>query len=171
MTKFMIIMRGISGCGKSTLAHEIANNNNGIVFSTDDYFGQGNDYITNFSDEKLPEAHAWNIENVKKAIERGVDFIIIDNTNIKSYAPKPYVLLADEFGYEVSIVEPDSYTWNVIKTHLNALTEAVKSITCKNQHGVPFGTVFDMAVNYKPYSVDDIRSSVAPWEVPVSNLT
>ena len=34
--------------------------------------------------------------------------IVIDNTNVRKWEAKPYVKMAQQYGYEVKFVEPDT---------------------------------------------------------------
>ena len=60
--KILYIMRGVSGSGKSTLANSLADPSN--IFSTDDFFGHGDEYVKNFDLSKKREAHQWNQDRV-----------------------------------------------------------------------------------------------------------
>lgn len=97
--KVMILMRGVSGSGKSTIAKQLG----GVIFSTDDFFVQNGKY--NFDKSKIIEAHLSNQAKTEDAMRRGISPIIIDNTNTARWQMKPYVSLADKYGYQVEIKE------------------------------------------------------------------
>jgi predicted kinase len=99
--KVLIIMRGISGSGKSTLAKKIGEK--GVVLSTDDYFMKNGKY--DFEPSKLGLYHKQNQEEAEKNMKKEISPIVIDNTNSKIWEMKPYVSLADKYGYEVVIKE------------------------------------------------------------------
>lgn len=100
-SKTLILLRGISGSGKSTLAKTLVGN--GKIFSTDDYFMNDGKY--HFDAEKIGHYHKKNQERTEKAMKDGVSPIIIDNTITKAWEGKPYVKLADKYGYKVKIEE------------------------------------------------------------------
>jgi predicted kinase len=162
-TKVMIIMRGVSGAGKSTRARQLAGPT-GLVLSTDDFFGSGEDYVKNYKAERLPEAHQSNQKQAEEALSKGITPIIIDNTNLMPYEAKPYVLLAQKYGYEVRIEEPQSDHWNQILELHKQKQALAQQLAARNLHGAPPERVADMISQYSPYSVDDTLNSKAPWE-------
>lgn len=99
--KTLIVMRGISGSGKSTLAKKIGEN--GVVLSTDDYFMKNGKY--QFEPTKLGHYHKLNQDEAEKNMKKEISPIVIDNTNSKIWEMKPYVTLADKYGYNVIIKE------------------------------------------------------------------
>jgi NEDD4-binding protein 2 len=146
--KKLIIMRGISGSGKSTVAREIGKN--GVILSTDDYFMK--DGIYNFDPNLLGLNHKLNQEETEKNMQMDVSPIVIDNTNSKMWEMKPYVLLADKYGYEVSIQEmPIPPIEELLKRQ-----EQRKSIN----KSIPEHVLRRMIDNFdKNVSVNDIRNS------------
>lgn len=100
-------MQGIPGSGKSTVARELANHDDAIVFSTDDFWIHQveHDVVYAFDHTKLGEAHRWNQQRTAKEMA-SVDGgnIVIDNTNITRYAIEPYLALAKIFDYDVRVV-------------------------------------------------------------------
>jgi hypothetical protein len=116
--KVLILTRGISGSGKSTLAESLVED--GVMYDTDEYFydDQGN---YNFDVDKLYEAHQWNINRGKEAIQNGISPVVISNMNLKFWHMKPYVEEAVKHGYEIKMVQPnwdknlytDEGEWNV----------------------------------------------------------
>ncbi len=161
--RVLIIMRGVSGTGKSTRARQLAANG-GEIFSTDDYFGQGQDYKDNFDQSLLPQAHQWNISRVEQAMKNGLSPIIVDNTNIMPYEAKPYVLLAKQHGYETKIEEPQSDHWRQIQDLHRQIQDLSGQLAGKNLHGAPPEVISQMISQYHPYGLEDAENSVAPWE-------
>lgn len=164
--RVLYLIRGPSGTGKSTLSATLG----GEVFSTDDFFGKDpEEYRQNFSTQKLPEAHAWNIERAADAMRRGVSPIIVDNTFVEAWEMKPYVMNADKFGYQVMIREP-SGDWQQIKDMMASndhagLSTAARELARRNKHGVPPKRIKDMFQQWQSDpSLDQIRTSRAPWE-------
>ena len=85
----LYIMSGVSGSGKSTKARELGTG--GEVFSTDDRIEEVGDYNEFFANMiksgnfgPLGKMHQVNYENAAKAMESGVNPIVIDNTNLWS---------------------------------------------------------------------------------------
>ena len=104
--KKLIILRGISGSGKSKLAERFKKEENAVVFSTDDFFETEEGY--SFDPTKLISYHKKNIDRTYKALLSGTSCVIVDNTNIKLWEMKPYVLMGILFDYDLSFYEP---TW------------------------------------------------------------
>lgn len=129
--KKMIIMRGASGSGKSTLAKKLWMLNLGaVIFSTDEVYtaviaGETTPQYF-WSANTLREAHAVNLEKSRVACERGIETIIIDNTNTTWKEIQPYAEIAYKHGYEVEIKEPET-DWK----------SDVKALTKMNTHNVP----------------------------------
>lgn len=144
--KTMYILRGPSGAGKSTLAKKLGIN--GVVLSTDDFWMQNGKYI--FDPLRISEAHKWNQDRTRKLLENGEPSIIIDNTNIELWEMKPYVIMAQEFGYNVKIIP--------VKVNLSA-----EELAKRNKHDVPANIIQKMIDNYDPNaSIDDILKSKLP---------
>ncbi len=164
--RVMFLIRGPSGTGKSTLSQTLG----GEVFSSDDFFGSDpEEYLQNFSPEKVPEAHNWNLERVGDAMRRSVSPIIVDNTMTQGWEMKPYVTLADKFGYRPVIQEPQSGIWRDIKDMMQrkdqaGLDSAADELVRRNKHGVPKERIKDMFQQWEPVDLDQIRQSRMPWE-------
>jgi len=143
LDKVLYIVRGVSGSGKSTLSRSLASVEN--IFSTDDFFILGGEY--RFDSSKLGFFHKKNQDRVKEAMMAGVFPIVVDNTNTMRWEMKPYVLLADEYGYRVEIRE-SLVPWR------HDPVELAK----RNLHGVPEVVIRSMLDRYeKDIGVDDIR--------------
>lgn len=105
--KTLTLMQGIPGSGKSTMAKFIADRDEAIIFSTDDFWihRYEHDVAYEFDASRLGEAHQWNQQRTAKemASADGGD-IVIDNTNILRQHVQPYLALAQIFDYEVRVV-------------------------------------------------------------------
>lgn len=146
--KRMIILRGISGSGKSTKAKELVQD--GVVLGTDAFWGP--DY--QFDAERIREAHQWNQQRVREALETGVSPIIVDNTNISMFEFRPYVEMAIEYGYDVEYAEPDT-PWK-----FNA-----EELAKRNQHNTPVDVIQDMIDRWdSDFTTEDVLKSRGPWE-------
>lgn len=100
----LIILRGLPGSGKTSFANYMFSNN---IFEADQYFydEEGN---YNFDASKLGMAHKWCQLRVEQAMEdnkesNGVYFseIVVSNTSTTEKELKPYLDLADKYGYKV----------------------------------------------------------------------
>lgn len=100
--RVLVLMRGVSGSGKSTVAKKIAGK--GVVLSTDDLFVKDGRY--EFDPSKIGVNHSINQSRAETAMKDGISPVVIDNTNTQGWEMKPYVMLADKYGYSVEIVEP-----------------------------------------------------------------
>jgi NEDD4-binding protein 2 len=124
MNKAVVILRGLPGSGKSTIADNLSINNNGVVFSTDNFFIVDGEY--KFDGKYIGDAHTWNKLNVLKALRSSYPYVIVDNTNTQYWEMEPYIKMAFDFDYEIAIVEPD---------HEGVFD--VDLCFSRNKHGVP----------------------------------
>lgn len=164
--KVLIIMRGLPGSGKSYKAQQLSKELNAPVFGSDDFFMEEEEY--KFDPSKIVEAHQWNQSRVEDAMKKNIPIIIVDNTNTKLYEAKPYAILAQKYGYEIRIEEPESDWW---KEHFKKdmseedIDKFVDVLDRKNTHNVPPHVIKQMAQgwDYDP-TVEGMLQSKAPWE-------
>ena len=124
--KNLIILQGAQGSGKSTLAKKIQTKYPEFqIISTDEYWGP--DY--NFEMSKLGIAHRWNQDRCRNLCISGCS-IIVDNTNKNMKEIKPYLDLAKEYGYFVTVMRPNN-PWSY---------DAVQCFQ-RNTHKVPLETI------------------------------
>jgi len=107
MTKTVIINRAVPGSGKTTITNcivtELRDNDIDVaVHSTDEYFMVGNKYV--FDIEKLNTYHQKNFLEFKNSIEKKIDVVICDNTNIAPWQTEMYTQLAREYQYQILII-------------------------------------------------------------------
>lgn len=143
-------MRGLPGSGKSYTANKIAEENNGVIYSTDNYFTKNGEYM--FDPTKLRYAHQWNQINVEKAMNENYPFIIVDNTNTLKWEYKIYLDFAKKYDYNVRIQYPTSPWWKEIQPRIKDKTftkEDVNVFFKKNEHGVPFDTIHNMMKRFE----------------------
>ncbi len=158
--KVMYIMRGLPGSGKSTQARALAGAN-GVIYSTDDFFMEGNDY--KFDPSKIVANHGKNQERAKKACEEGISPIVIDNTNTQKWEARSYVQFAKENGYTVKFVEATS-----------AWSRDPEELAKRNLHGVPREGIENMLKRYEPheeFTEESVLKSKAPWEKDASSTS
>lgn len=103
--KILLIARGPSGSGESRMADKISEQYKAPVFSSDDFWMINGKY--QFDPDHVDEAHFWNHGRVEEAMQGDMPVIIVDNTNTKFWQMKPYVQMAQKYGYAVTFKEPD----------------------------------------------------------------
>jgi predicted ABC-type ATPase len=123
--KTVWIMQGVSGAGKSSFPDIYR----AFVVSADHYFMRGFEY--QFDASKLGKAHANCLLMFAKALEAGMNFVVVDNTNTTPVEVAPYYALASAYGYDV-----------VIKY---IPCEDLKLAAERNRHGVPLKTIEQQA--------------------------
>ena len=104
--KILIILRGAPGSGKSFKSKELEQwfkekycCHSFTVHSADTWFMQGSRYV--FDPTELKDAHKYCRTGVESSAGHGVQVIVVDNTNLASWEYKPYIAIADKFGYKV----------------------------------------------------------------------
>lgn len=99
MNKTLYILRGVSGSGKTTLAKQLCEMTNTISIAADDYhYDNAGNY--NFKFENLKAAHNWCRESVEGLMSHNFN-VVLHNTNTSEKEVKPYLGLAEKFGYKV----------------------------------------------------------------------
>ncbi|XP_077015109.1 uncharacterized protein LOC143681722 isoform X2 [Tamandua tetradactyla] len=151
LQKLLILLRGLPGSGKTTLSRILlAQSRDGIVFSTDDYFHHQDGYRYNVT--QLGDAHDWNQNRAKQAIDQGRSPVIIDNTNTQAWEMKPYVEMAIGKGYRVEFHEPETW-WKFDPEELEK----------RNKHGVSRQKIAQMLDRYEyQMSISIVMNSVEP---------
>lgn len=99
--KKLVIMRGLPGSGKTTRAVQLAGDT-GKVFSADRFFIDSNG-IYHFNPKLLGEAHEMCKYGVAKAMESSTPVVVVDNTNSRRWEFEPYLEMAKNYGYEVTL--------------------------------------------------------------------
>ncbi|XP_060801535.1 uncharacterized protein LOC106135138 isoform X2 [Amyelois transitella] len=141
--RMLILMRGAPGSGKSYLSRQIVKvtvgdnpvNFKTHILSTDDFFSLRGSY--DFNKYYLRDAHAWNQQRAKTAMEKGLSPVIIDNTNIEVWEMEPYVQAGVANGYKIQVVEPKT-PW----------ARKPNQLFKKNTHGVSLSSITRMLENY-----------------------
>jgi len=107
----LYLIRGLPGSGKSTLAEEMADAFYCSQWEADMYFYLvperpsgtiifGKEY--RFDASKLHAAHVWCQDRVENDMENERDDIIVSNTFTTEKELKPYLELAEKYGYTVN---------------------------------------------------------------------
>jgi predicted kinase len=97
----LYIIRGLPGSGKSTLAHKLTPH----VFEADDYFTTvvDGESVYKFDREQVPKAHQQCRKRVEAAMKDGLEEIAVANTFSRYWEYKDYLILSDQYIYEVQI--------------------------------------------------------------------
>lgn len=108
-------MQGVPGSGKSFMAQMLRRHFESqshrpdasiSVRSTDDYrYGECGHYIHDVA--KNAELHARTQREVADDMRNGVNYVIVDNTNIQCWQAEPYFCLARMYGYKINVVRVD----------------------------------------------------------------
>ncbi len=123
----LILLRGLPGSGKSTLAGVLSEGGKYAIFSVDDYFTDANgNYEFRFQENHL--AYKQCEEGVEKAMQQGIEKIIVHNTFTMEWELESYFKLAGAFTYRVHVatVENRHGSENVHKIP-NELIERMRS--------------------------------------------
>ncbi|XP_069553599.1 NEDD4-binding protein 2 isoform X1 [Brachyistius frenatus] len=149
--KVLVLLRGAPGSGKSTLAKALLEHNpGGVVLTTDDYYTRNGQY--QFDPTVLGEAHEWNHKRAKEAFEKGMNPIIIDNTNMHGWEMRPYVVQALKHRYKVLFREPETWWRN-----------KPRELERRTTHDVPMETIRRMLNGYeRVVTVQSIMGSQMP---------
>ena len=104
--KTVLINRAVPGSGKTSFTRRISSAVEQLglsvaVHSTDDFFMVDGRY--EFDIEKLGAYHRRNLGNFRASLEKSVDLVIVDNTDIAPWECEPYTQLARAAGYRIVI--------------------------------------------------------------------
>lgn len=105
MEKTLIILRGVSGAGKSTVAEMLSEGVWPICEA--DKFHYTEDGVYDWKPENIQAAHKWCQNQVRGYMEDNFHGlgnwvkIIVSNTTTTEKELKPYIDLAEEYGYKV----------------------------------------------------------------------
>ncbi len=142
----LVIMRGLPGDGKSTKANAIANDigkqgKRAIILSTDDIISAKSEWPEDgylFCLDYHGKAHELNQSKTKEACRRGIDCVIVDNTNTVWRECKPYFDIAKEFNYKVVLEHSNAYWAGQPEECFN-----------KTTHNVPLETIKKMKARFQ----------------------
>lgn len=100
MSKTLYILRAVSGAGKSTLATQLCELPNTIALAADDYHYMVGNGKYDWKPENMHKAHQWCQDSVEGGMQHGFN-IVVHNTNTTEKEIKPYLDLAEKYGYKV----------------------------------------------------------------------
>jgi predicted kinase len=104
--KILYIVRGLPGSGKSTFSEKLVGSDF-LVCEADKYFIDKETGQYNFDGSKIKDAHRWCQELVETYMKDSLvndQFyreIAVSNTFTQEWEMKPYMELAQEYGYKV----------------------------------------------------------------------
>jgi len=135
----VFVLRGVPGSGKSTFANFLRENiEDNIICSADDYFYLNNQGRYLWNKDKLGEAHKWCQTVFEQALANRVSLVIVDNTNITKREVLVYSKLAQEYGYEVTVLTVGSTDPRMADTYYE-----------KNRHNVPKNVIVNMLERFE----------------------
>ena len=137
----VIVMRGISGSGKSTVARQIAEGEPSVIIVSADHYFEAEDGSYNYDATQIGRAHGRCFRLFIEALQSGVGLVICDNTNVRASDVAPYMMAAEAYGYEASVVE----------VHCDP-----KVAVARNTHGTPPEIIERMAARMA-------SSEMPPW--------
>ncbi len=131
----LVLIRGIQGSGKSTKAKGYREDGY-QHFESDQFFESEDGYA--FDETKLAQAHAWCLEQTRKALADG-EYVVVANVFATEQDVQPYVGLG--FGYQIidathkgkSIHEVPADVVKRTKAMWVPTEELVKKLTTKSQ--------------------------------------
>ena len=129
--KTLYIVRGCPGNGKTTLANHIAV----CSIAADDYPGL---YIDGVYQQHLQkESHQWCMSEVENLMQQNVS-IAVHNTFTRIFYIKPYIELANKYGYSVHIIHSEAVLVNGGRT--------------VDTHNVPLDVLTSMRNGWEPFN-------------------
>lgn len=133
-------MRAAPGSGKSTWIRNniLFNNLDAVICSADDFFVMHGHGEYKFDPTLLFAAHNQCFDRARKAMEREVPIVVIDNTNIKKRDYARYIECAKQNGYDIF--------------------QKVLTTSYGNVHGVPEDKVQSMRQAF------EIDNTIKNWE-------
>jgi energy-coupling factor transporter ATP-binding protein EcfA2 len=90
----IVLIRGLPGSGKTTLAKQMISH---AHVEADQFFEVSGEYL--FNPEDVQKAHAWCLEQVKKALKNGKS-VVVSNTFVRKWEMQPY----QKLGYPVRVI-------------------------------------------------------------------
>lgn len=100
MNKTLYLIRGVPGAGKSTFAEEFSESVEAHWYETDSYFVNEKGAY-DFKAEKLKDAHEDCRRQVERIMKLTDDHMVVSNTFTTEKELKPYLDLAEKYGYKV----------------------------------------------------------------------
>lgn len=140
--KTVVILSGLPGSGKSTIKRDLVESMlthrySVQVISHDNYFMENGEY--KFTEEKYSAARPECKTDFDKAVDKGINCIIIDNPNMDWEDTRYYIKNGLVSGYNIRFRESETeWRWDV--------EECAK----RNVHGVPADCIQSKKDRYMP---------------------
>lgn len=99
MDKMLYLIRGLPGAGKSTFARQLASTFCAEHVEADMFFMLRGQYV--FDVRELHNAHKWCQERSEFLMDLGRP-VVVSNTFTTEKELKPYLALAEKYGYRVT---------------------------------------------------------------------
>jgi len=96
MEKVLIIVRGLQGSGKTSFAQLLGTK---AICCTDDYLMHDGVYL--WKGEYLRAAHDWCFRKCRRFMKAQAERVVVANTSPRERDLRPYMDLAEDFGYKV----------------------------------------------------------------------
>lgn len=129
--KVLIIIRGVSGSSKTTFAKFLLSKSIGTKdWSEADFYMLDDKGNYSFDCKKLGYAHKSCQRDIREAMERDVELIIISNTNSTEKEVAPYLEMAKDHKYSVFslIMENRNETKSIHNVPIEALERQENNI-------------------------------------------
>ena len=155
--KTVIINRAVPGSGKTSISRCItqALQSAGLQVvnhSTDEFFMHDGKYCFDIS--KLHTFHQQNLKNFIADLQRGVDVVICDNTNLLPWQTAPYTDSARKYGYRIIFL---NLTPRELYKHVQAQMVTPEK---PDAHGVPEDQLIEFINDFNTY--DSLLSKESP---------
>ncbi|XP_041949185.1 NEDD4-binding protein 2-like 1 isoform X2 [Alosa sapidissima] len=151
--KNIYILRGLPYAGRGGKARKLKRRT-GVIISTFAYFRKY--YNSQIIPKYLHKAHMWARSKALENIERGVDPVIINNSNMPRWHMYPYARMAFRREYWVKFIEMKD-TWNV----------SLEELERRGGGTIPLPILEDMKESYEPvrhvYDVLNDKYSRRKW--------
>lgn len=121
--KTLVLIRGVSGSGKSTLAETITRGEYPFIEADQYWYDSEGNY--NFDYKKLHLAHKDCQERTVKALESGIELVVVSNTSTRTKDVNQYKEFAEEYGYRFTsiVCENRNETKNIHEVPEEALVK------------------------------------------------
>lgn len=158
--KYIYVLQGVSGSGKSTWARATARDamkrGKTVAICSADRFFEDERGVYTFDVSKLSDAHAACFRDYLTALARGVDLVIVDNTNTTTMEVSPYFLAANSVNLDQEIPH-ESYIIQIMRFACDDLELAAS----RNKHGVPLRGIQGQAARIERFDDENYLG----WEV------
>ena len=156
VTKKLYLLVGVPGSGKSTYASKLVFKRD--ICEADNFPGLYVDGRLKFS--LLEMAHIYCRMCVEEHMKHDYETIVQSNTNLDISSIKPYIILAEKYGYEIHIILPsyDLLYFDGIKSRKRQIQQLISSRGADRPNNV------EGHVGYKHVPKDKILSMIYKFD-------